>query len=89
MFTFNLTTEQFHAMRQLIDVGIKAVGLDTVTPETLALRQMIETAKTDEQLAAEKEAAEKAAKETAANEARAAMHCQAVAAIIAKEETEA
>ena len=44
MFKFTLTEEQFHAMRQLIDVGIKAVGLGAVTPETLALRQMIEAA---------------------------------------------
>lgn len=44
MYALNLTPEEFHAMRQLIDIGIKSVGLGAVTSETLAIRQMIETA---------------------------------------------
>lgn len=44
MYALNLTPEQFQTMRQLIDLAVKAVGLGAVTTETLALRQMIETA---------------------------------------------
>jgi hypothetical protein len=44
MFHFTLTPEQFHVFRTLIDLGVKAVGLGAVTPETLALRELIETA---------------------------------------------
>lgn len=44
MFNFTLTFEQFHAMRTLIDLGVKTAGLGAVTVETLVLREMIETA---------------------------------------------
>lgn len=44
MFNLTLTPDQFHAFRLLIDAGVKAVGLGAITPETLALRQMIEAA---------------------------------------------
>lgn len=43
MYSLNLTSEQFQAARQLFDIAVKAVGLGAVTPETLALRNMIET----------------------------------------------
>lgn len=43
MHTLNLTSDEFHAFRILIDLGVKAAGLGAVTPETLALRRMIET----------------------------------------------
>lgn len=44
MHNFTFTPEQFDAFRQLIDIAVKAVGLGAVTPETLAIRYMIETA---------------------------------------------
>lgn len=53
MFNFAFTPDQFHAFRVLIDAGVKAVGLGAVTPETLALRQMIETAQPVEETPAE------------------------------------
>jgi hypothetical protein len=44
MYTLTLTQNEFKAVVNLLDLGVKAIGLGAVTPEALAIRGKLEAA---------------------------------------------
>ena len=44
MYTLTLTENEFKALVNLLDLGVKTVGLGAVTPEALAIRGKLEMA---------------------------------------------
>ena len=55
MYTLTFTQNEFKALVNLLDLGVKAIGLGAVTPEALAIRGKLEAAQPEKPVTEKKE----------------------------------